>query len=1263
MDGKEQKKEPEKQEKVIQREIEEEMKTSYLDYSMSVIVGRALPDVRDGLKPVHRRILFAMHDLGMFHSKPYKKSARIVGEVLGKYHPHGDVAVYDAMVRMVQPFSLRYPMVDGQGNFGSIDGDNAAAMRYCVTGDTLILTDKGLMPIKNISDKNEAKIDIKVLSFDGKENTASKFFNSGRHKTIKITTRSGYSLEGSYNHPILVWKLGPDFKPMVSWKLLEDLTEDDVVILNRNNSLFSDSSLDLTKHFPKSGFKNEVDLPSVMNNDLAFLLGALVSEGSFHNKQILFNNQDMGFYNKVKSIILSQFKGVQIYERQIKGNCRELSIYEQKIVAFLTNIGLKPIRSHQKEIPFSVLMSTKENIKNFLVALFEGDGSVRFVKDRRHGGKSIQLNYNSKSRILIEQIKIVLLNFGIVSSSPYIDKRNGCLKLLINSYDNIYRFNSSVGFFSSRKKDILQSIKKINPERLSKTDFIPFFNDYLRFKYDSNFINKNNFDRYNSLSKNYSRLSSILDKKDKLLVRWLLKNNFYFDQLIEIKKTGQLKDVFSIRVNSNCHSFIANGFINHNTEARLAKIAEEMLQDIDKETVDFTPNFDNSLKEPLVLPSKLPNLLINGSSGIAVGMATTIPPHNISETINALLNLIDNPDITITDLMQFVKGPDFPTAAIIQGTAGIRQAYSTGRGKIKVKARTEIEETKSKTRIIVKEIPYMVNKSQLVESIADLVRDKVILGISDIRDESDKKGMRIVIDLKGDANPDVVLNQLFKHTNMQTTFGVIMLALVNNVPKILNLKQMLDEFIHHRQIVVRRRTNFELTKAEERSHILEGLIKALNDLDSTIKLIKQSKSVQEAKTALIAHLAITDIQAAAILDMKLQRLTSLEQNKIRDEQKELLKLIEELKSILADEKKILDIIKKELNEIKEKYGDGRKTQIIESELEELDVEDLIEEEKVVVTVSNQGYIKRIPIDTYKVQARGGKGVIGAGTKEEDFVEKIFIASTHSYLLVFTSEGNIHAVKVYNIPEGSRTSKGRPIVNLIEIPKEEHVTTYIPIDEFDEKHFLMLATEQGTVKKTPLSEFSKPRKGGIRAITLEDKDKLISAKLTDGEKDILIATRNGLAVRFNESDVRSIGRTGKGVKGITLKEGDLVVAMEIVEENNSLLTITENGYGKQTQLSEYRTIGRGGVGVINIQCSERNGKVVAVKEVSPEDEVIIMSQNGIVIRTEVSGISVIGRNTQGVRLMKLEDGDKVVAMAVIISDGEEEPNNRSKEEKA
>jgi len=824
----EQNKSPTDEGKVVDRLIEREMKSSYLDYSMSVIIGRALPDVRDGLKPVHRRILYAMNDMGMLHNKPSKKSARIVGEVLGKYHPHGDSAVYESMVRMAQPWSLRYTLVEGQGNFGSVDGDNAAAMRY--------------------------------------------------------------------------------------------------------------------------------------------------------------------------------------------------------------------------------------------------------------------------------------------------------------------------------------------------------------------------------------------------------------------------------------------------TEAKLSKIAEEMLADIDKETVDFVPNFDNSLKEPSVLPSKLPNLLINGSTGIAVGMATTIPPHNLVEVVDGVIMVIDNPLAETNELLQSIKGPDFPTGGIIYGTGGILSAYSRGRGKILVRARTKIEEAKNKQKIIVTEIPYMVNKSQLVEQIADLVKDKKIIGISDLRDESDREGMRIVIELRQDANSDVVLNQLFKHTRMQETVGIIMLALVNGEPKVLSLKQLIQNFIEHRKIVVRRKTIFDMTKAEEKAHLLEGLIIALNNIDAVIQLVKKSRSTQEAKEGLVHNYKLTEKQAVAILDMKLQKLTSLEQDSIRQEHKGLLKLIEELKIILASEQKILEIIKKELIELKEKYGDKRKTQIIEGENIDIDVEDLIEEEKMAVTVTHAGYVKRVPMDTYKIQARGGKGVIAAGTKDEDFVEEIFVASTHNYLLVFTNKGNVHWLKVYNIPEGSRQAKGRPIINLVELEKDETVSAFVAVEKFDEEHFLVLATKKGIIKKTPLSNFSKPRKGGIRAITFDEGDTLVNAKLTDGQRHIMLATKNGLAIRFDEKQVRPIGRTGKGVKGITLRGDDEVIGMEIATDKKSLLTITENGFGKQTSMAEYRPIGRGGIGVINIQCTERNGKVVSVKSVYDDNEIILMSKGGIVIRTKVSGISKIGRNTQGVKLMKLEETDKVSATARIVAEDEQATAQAIKEQR-
>ncbi|MFN3872500.1 MAG: DNA gyrase subunit A [Ignavibacterium sp.] len=805
-------------EKIVPVTLEEEMKSSYIDYAMSVIVARALPDVRDGLKPVHRRVLFGMHELGLAYNRPYKKSARIVGEVLGKYHPHGDSAVYDTMVRMVQDFSLRYPLVDGQGNFGSIDGDSPAAMRY--------------------------------------------------------------------------------------------------------------------------------------------------------------------------------------------------------------------------------------------------------------------------------------------------------------------------------------------------------------------------------------------------------------------------------------------------TEARLARISEEMLRDLDKNTVDFGPNFDDSLQEPLVLPSYLPNLLVNGSSGIAVGMATNIPPHNLNEVIDGLVALIENPKLTSADLMKYVKAPDFPTGGIIYGYEGVKEAYTTGRGRILLRAKANVETLKNdRENIIITEIPYQVNKSNLIEKIAELVREGKISDISNIRDESDRDGLRIVIELKRDAQPTVVLNQLYKHTQMQVTFGVIMLALVHGVPKVLTLQEMMQHFLDHRMDVLIRRTKFELDAAEKRAHILEGYIIALDNIDEVIETIKKSKDVETAKNNLMKRFKLSEIQAKAILDMRLQRLTGLERKKIEDEYKETIKLIEKLRGILDSEKKRKQIIKEELIALKERYGDERRTDIIK-DYKEFSLEDIIAEEDVVVTISHQGFIKRFPVSGYRKQARGGKGVTGVGTKEDDFIEHMFVASTHQYILFFTDRGRCYWLKVHEIPEGGRTARGRSIVNLLEKDKEENITAFVAVKEFRDDQYLMMVTEQGTVKKTVLSAYGNVRKGGINAINLVPGDKLIEVKMTDGNNDIIIGTRNGFAIRFHEKDVRDMGRTATGVRGIRLAKGDKVVGLLVIRHpQTSVLVVTEKGFGKRSDINDYRITKRGGKGVITVKTTDKVGKMIAMMEVVDKDELVIISTQGMVIRQSVKDIRVMGRNTQGVRVIRLNEGDTIADIARVIPEDE------------
>lgn len=678
------------------------------------------------------------------------------------------------------------------------------------------------------------------------------------------------------------------------------------------------------------------------------------------------------------------------------------------------------------------------------------------------------------------------------------------------------------------------------------------------------------------------------------------------------------------------------------TEARLAKIAEELLADIDKETVDFSPNFDETTEEPKVLPSRIPNLLINGAAGIAVGMATNIPPHNLGEVIDGILLLLENPEVTLKELMGPIKGPDFPTGGIIHGTAGIRDAYETGRGLIKVRAKAMIErEHRGGESIIIAELPYQVNKARLIEKMAELVREKKLEGIRDIRDESDRDGIRVVIELKSGEMAEVVLNNLYKHTQMETTFGIIMLALVNSQPRVLGIKKILGYFLQHRRDVILRRTRFELRKAEERAHILEGLKIALDHLDEIIAMIRASKSPDEAKQGLMSNYPLTLIQAQAILDMRLQRLTGLERDKIITEYTEILKEIARLTAILGSESLVSKIIKEELLEIRTKYADERRTEISEH-TKEITIEDLITEEEMVITVSNTGYIKRTPLSVYRVQRRGGTGKTSMETKEEDFVEQLFIGSTHDYMLFFSNLGRLYWLKTYQIPEAGRTAKGKALINLLSLSEGERISTALPVRDFKEGYLVMF-TKNGIVKKTLLEEYSNPRGKGIIAVTLDEDDELIVVSKTDGKSDFIIGTREGLAIRFNEDDVRPLGRTAKGVIGIRLQKGDKVVSAEVVETNRTLLTVTEKGIGKRTELTEYPLQGRGGKGVISIKLVPRGGKAVGLMQVKDEDEVVMIANTGKLIRTVAGSISIHGRNTQGVKLMDLDKEDRIVSI--------------------
>lgn len=687
------------------------------------------------------------------------------------------------------------------------------------------------------------------------------------------------------------------------------------------------------------------------------------------------------------------------------------------------------------------------------------------------------------------------------------------------------------------------------------------------------------------------------------------------------------------------------------TEAKMNKISVEILRDINKNTVDFMPNFDGEEQEPVVLPSRFPNLLVNGSSGIAVGMATNIPPHNLGEIIDGTIMLIDNPETSVLDLMTKIKGPDFPTGGIIMGKAGIRAAYETGKGKIVVRADAEIEEESGRHRIIVTEIPYQVNKARLIENIADLVKDKKITGISDLRDESDREGMRIVIELKKDANPSVVLNLLYKHTKLQDTFGVIMLALVDNEPRVLNLKEILSNYIDFQKEVVTRRTVFDLNKAEARAHILEGLKIALDNIDEVISIIRNSKTTEIAKNTLMERFGLSEKQSQAILEMRLRRLTGLERDKIEEEYNELMKLIEYLNSILASEEKLLGVIKDELIEIKNKYSDERRSKI-EKVVNEIDIEDLIQEEEVVITLTNSGYIKRIPSDTYSSQRRGGKGIQAMTTKEDDFVEHIMITSTHSDVLFFTNRGRVYKLRAYEIPEAGRQAKGTNIINLIAIEQDEKIQTVLTVADGKKEGFLFMGTKQGIVKKTHISEFKNLRKNGLIAISLKDGDELLKVKNTYGDANIIVVTQNGYAVRFNEQNVRAMGRTASGVKAINLKDDDIAVCMDIAVDDEELLVISENGFGKRTPIKEYKVQNRGGVGLITYKISEKTGKLVGATVCKVDDELMLINSSGVAIRINVSDISVTSRSAMGVTLMRTSDTEKVVAIAKILSNDDE-----------
>jgi DNA gyrase subunit A len=1223
------------------RGLEEEMRSSYLDYAMSVIVGRALPDVRDGLKPVHRRVLFSMHEAGLQPNRPFRKASRVVGDVMGQFHPHGDSAIYDTLVRLGQDFAMRYPLVEPQGNFGSIDNDPPAAMRYCVTGDTRVATSDGTVRIDSIAPgtapESDNEVDRTVLDRLGRPVHASMLFHSGEHPTLRLRTREGHELTGTHNHPVLclVQVAGV---PMLLWKLLDEVRPGDKVAMAR---------------MPREG----TALLTQREWQEAFLAGAFVSEGFISKSRAGLNNTDRDFFDAV----VESYDGVvggrrYVYERQIASGSRlfELDIHNLERL-HASPLGEVTGHARAKHVPEFIWTSGPAAKRAFLEALFTGDGSSSLLPRQ-----SIQISYSTYSERLAREVQMLLLEFGVAARICRYDK--GELKLVISNRRDARRFMEKVGFVGAKQAKLEKALGEM-PEssRSLSRDYVPYVADYIRSEggrrwVDTDWLNRHNVDRVERWAQGGEAiLERLASAEVRSVVEPLVSGDYYYATVDSVADAG-VQPVYSLKVDSEDHSFLTNGFVSHNTEARLSRLATEMLRDIDADTVDFGPNYDESRQEPLVLPARFPNLLVNGASGIAVGMATNIPPHNLRETIDATLAYIDNPKIELDGLMKHIRGPDFPTGGIIVGYSGIREAYETGRGRVVVRGKAHIEPMeRGKERIIITEMPYQVSKgdgrgdeSGLIKKIAEQVQNGRIKEISDLRDESDRQGIRLVVELKRDVIPKVALNKLYKHTQLQTTFGVNMVALVDNVPRTLGLLPMVKNYVDHQRDVIVRRTKHELREREARLHILEGLLIAISDIDAVIELIRGSSDPESARDGLIERFELSRIQAQAILDMRLARLTALEADKVRQEHADILERIKELREILGDEARVMGLIKEELLEIKDRYGDERRTQITHSE-DEIDIEDLIADEQMVISITHSGYIKRLPLTTYRQQKRGGMGVIGMDTKEDDYIEHLFVCSSHDFLLFFTNRGKVYRQKVYELPEAQRTSKGRALVNVLPLRDGERVQAVLSTRDFKEGKYLVFATRKGIIKKTEFLAYNTPIKAdGIIAMNIRDDDELVAVRRTSGDDDIIMVSRSGQAARFSEEAARPMGRDTGGVRGMNVSRGDnRVLAMDVVRPDTELLVVTDAGYGKRTAIEEYPVKGRGTMGVKTISLTERKGGLAGALIVRDHQELVFISQNGMVQRTGVKGISEQGRAAQGVRVMNLREDDVVSAVALVV----------------
>ena len=1231
--------------------LAEEVQYSFLEYAMSVIVSRALPDVRDGLKPVTRRILYAAFDTGLRPDQRFRKCAALVGEVMKTYHPHGDQSIYDALARLAQDFSTRNLLIDGQGNFGSVDGDAPAAMRYCASGDTRVRMPNGTMRLDSlaqIAPDSELDVDLKVLDRNADAVRATKLFHSGDHPTIRIRTIEGYELTGTHNHPVLCLEPVAGV-PMLLWKLLEEVEPGTVVALNRTPA-------------QEEGVLTERDW------QLATLTGAWLAEGFASEGRAGFNNLDKMFFDEVVKAYDSVIGGGRyVYARTIRSGNLLHEVDVQDMSSFTTSPlgGLVGQTSEFKSVPDYVWQGSPAFKRAVLQALFEGDGSSSLL-----GRNTGQVSYSTRSFQLAQDVQELLLEFGIVSRQCV--SQRGEIKVYIGNRRDLRLFASRLGFFGAKQEKLVRDLETI-PESSTamSSDHVPYLANYVRQECGGTWkqrewLIKHNIDRIERWERDRGKiLESICSDEVKAVIEPLVDGRFYFAKVASVEDAG-VQPVYSIRVDSDDHSFLTNGFVSHNTECRLSRLSMELLRDIGEETVDFVPNYDGEDLEPSVLPARFPNLLVNGSTGIAVGMATNIPPHNLGEVIDAVVEVLEKPELSedpqklLRAVMEHIKGPDFPTGGLILGRSGINDAYMTGRGSVKMRAVCEIEEgPKGNPRIVVTELPYQVNKARLAAKIAELVNAKTgkLEGIADLRDESSRQGMRLIIDLKKNAVPQVVLNTLYKRTQMQDNFGVNMLAIVDGVPRTLNLGEIIQEYISHQIQVIIRRTTYRLRKAKERSHILEGLIIALDHIDEIVALIRAAADVEEARGGLMARYGLSEIQANHILDMPLRRLTALEQDKIREEYEELQRTIAELESILADEAKVRAIIAEEAREVKRKFADPRRTQFAHDE-GEFDIEDLIADEDLAISVSRDGYIKSVPLDTYRQQGRGGRGVKGANLKEGDIVEHLLTTTAHAYLLLFSNSGRVYRIKAHEIPKRDRTARGTAVVNVVATRPEDKVAAMIDTRDYETYRYLLIATKNGMVKKTLFREYDSSRREGIIALNLKEGDEVVRVRPTTGKSDILLITKKGKAIRFSEDKVRPMGRTATGVIGIRLDDDDEVVACDIINDDAAeLLVVTEFGYGKRTKLGDFPRKGRGGKGVIAAKLTKPRGPLVGASVVRPGDEVFLISDDGVVIRMAVNTISRQGRPATGVRVMNLAAGNSISAVAPVVGEEDETSQGR------